>query len=98
MIPTLITSIGKKTAASGVPKIAEKAALIPHIIIIRLSSSLNFKNLSLPSPAASELPSCKAAPSLPTEPPKRWVVIVETKIRGAITGGISSFACMVFIT
>ena len=34
MMPTLTTSIEKTVAVSGVPNNAEKAALIPHIIII----------------------------------------------------------------
>ena len=92
MIPILATSIGKNTAAIGVPNIAEKAALIPHIIIMRFSSSLNFSHLILLSPAAAALPSCKAAPSLPTEPPKACVIRVDTKISGAITTGSSVFA------
>ena len=49
-MPTLITSIEKTAAATGVPKSAEKHALIPHIIIIRvsLSSKLNSFAKALP--------------------------------------------------
>ena len=98
IIPTLATSIGKKTAAIGVPKIAEKAALMPHMIIMRFSSSLSLSHFILFKPAAAALPSCKAAPSLPTEPPNTCVIRVDIKIRGAITTGSSALACMVLIT
>ena len=65
---------------------------------MRFSSSLNLSHFILFNPAAAALPSCKAAPSLPTEPPKAWVIRVDAKIRGAITTGNSVFACIVLIT
>ena len=58
-------------AAIGVPKRAEKQALIPHIIIIlvSLSSKCNILAIKLPK----EPPTCRAAPSRPAEPPQRCV-------------------------
>ena len=44
--PTLITSIEKTAAAIGVPNSAEKQALMPHIIIIRVSFSSNLNSFA----------------------------------------------------
>ena len=50
MIPTEITSIEKIAAAIGVPNKAEKAALMPHIIMVFLSvgESLNIRPKPFP--------------------------------------------------
>ncbi len=45
IVPTLTTSIENIAAAIGVPKSAEKAALIPDIINIFLSSVLSLNSL-----------------------------------------------------
>ena len=63
-------------------KSAENAALMPHIIMICLSFSS--KPNSLPRPFPMLPPSCSAAPSRPAEPPNRWGISVEIKMRGAI--------------
>ncbi len=88
MMPTLTTSMEKIAAAIGVPKSAENAALMPHIIMICLSFSS--KPNSLPRPFPMLPPSCSAAPSRPAEPPNRWVISVEIKMSGAIRNGILS--------
>ena len=90
MIPTLTTSMEKTAAAMGVPNRAEKAALIPHIIMTRLSFSSIRKTFPRKFPMLP--PSCRAAPSRPAEPPNRWVRIVAVKIRGAVLRGISRSA------
>ena len=48
---------------------AEKAALIPHIVMIFLSSASILISLDTPFPMLP--PSCIAAPSRPADPPKR---------------------------
>ena len=63
------TSKEKTAAATGVPKSAEKQALIPHIIAIFVSFSSYFATFARKLPR--EPPICKAAPSLPAEPPNR---------------------------
>ena len=66
----------KNTAAAmGVPNRAENPALMPHITRIRWLSSSSRRRL--PSFLPMEPPSCKAAPSLPAEPPQSWVKVVE---------------------
>ena len=69
MTPTLITSMENTAAASGVPKSAENAALIPVIISIFLSLSLSFR---MPAKVLPKLaPIWSAAPSLPTDAPNK---------------------------
>ena len=59
----------KTAAAAGVPKSAEKTALIPAITIMRISLFLNLNISPILCPKLP--PSCNAAPSLPAEPPTR---------------------------
>ena len=92
----LTTSIENIAAAMGVPNNAEKHALMLHIIIIRVSLSSNLRSFAKKLPI--EPPTCSAAPSLPAEPPKRWVIIVETIISGATLAGTSSFDWIAVIT
>ena len=82
MTPTEIISMGKTAAASGVPKMAEKQADIPHIIAIRLSFSSIRKSFDSASPRLP--PIMSAAPSLPTEAPTRCESTVEKKMSGAV--------------
>ena len=96
MIPTLTTSMEKIAAAMGVPNRAEKAALIPHMVMICLSFSSNLNSFPISFPILP--PSCRAAPSRPDEPPRRWVINVETKIKGAIRRGSLSPEWMEEIT
>lgn len=65
---------------------------MPDIIIMCWSLSSN-RN-SLPRELPMLPPNCKAAPSLPAEPPNRWVINVEVKISGAIRSGILSLEWM----
>lgn len=83
-------------AAIGVPKRAEKQALIPHIIIIlvSLSSKCNILAIKLPK----EPPTCRAAPSRPAEPPQRCVSSVDIIIRGATRTGTSALDWIAVIT
>ena len=74
--------MAKTTAAKGVPKRAENPALIPHMVIILWSFSSSF--ILLPRKEAMLPPICKAAPSRPDEPPKRWVINVLINISGAV--------------
>ena len=89
MTPMLTTSIAKTPAASGVPNTAAKQALIPHITAIFLSFSS--RRSTLPNRSPSAPPSCKAAPSLPTDALTQWLKIVEQKINGAVASVIFSF-------
>ena len=61
-------------AVSGVPKRAEKAADMPHMVMIRLSLSSR----------CFHRPIWRMAPSRPEEPPSRWVSTVAAKMRGAV--------------
>lgn len=88
IIPTLITSIENTAAAIGVPKSAEKQALIPHMIVIFVSLVSYFAIFAKKFP--NEPPICNAAPSLPAEPPVRWVRAVLTIMRGVIRNGTRS--------
>ena len=88
MIPTDTTSMEKKEAAMGVPKRAEKTALIPHMVMVFRSFSSNLK--SLPTFCPREPPICRAAPSRPTEAPERWEKIVERNISNERRRGITS--------
>ena len=72
-------------AAIGVPNSDEKAALIPHIIITCLSFSSKRKIFPRELPILP--PICKAAPSLPAEPPKKCVISVDINIKGAMRNG-----------
>ena len=88
IIPTVLISIGRTAAARGVPKSAENAALMPHMMTCLLSSSGKCSSLAM-----AELmlpPICRAAPSRPAEPPVRWVSDVAAKISGARAAGTSS--------
>ena len=75
-------------AVRGVPKRAEKAAAMPQTVSIRPSSG------STPSRWAilleMEAPNWRAAPSRPAEPPTRWVMTVERKMRGAVRSFMGS--------
>ena len=84
----LMTSMANTAAASGVPKIAENPALMPHIMAIFLSFSSSRKALPIRFPRLP--PSCSAAPSRPTEAVARWLSRVEIKISGAVAGVTSS--------
>ena len=68
--------MAKMPAARGVPNRPEKPAAMPHIVMVRRSRwlSLNCRPIKL----AMEPPICRAAPSLPEEPPVRWVSMEET--------------------
>ena len=83
-----MTSIAKIAAVSGVPNSAENRPLMPHITAI--GRSLSFSLISLPKKLPMQPPSCKAAPSRPAEPPKRWVITVDMKITGASSIGTLS--------
>ena len=72
-------------AAKGVPKSPEKAALIPHIMILLCSFLERCKILPILEPR--EPPTCRAAPSRPTEAPKKWETTVLNIIKGAISAG-----------
>ena len=74
MIPTETTSIGKIAAAIGVPNSEENTALMPTIIMVFLSDSLNRNSFPMLFPILP--PSCSAAPSRPTEAPTRCEKIV----------------------
>ena len=78
--------MAKKAAAIGVPKSAAKAAAMPLIKMIFLSFTLKWK--ISPSFLPMLPPICSAAPSRPTEPPHRIVIMVELKISSAIRNGI----------
>ena len=69
MLPAIATSRAKTAAARGVPKTAAKPALIPQVIIIRLSFLSSLK--MLPKRPATLPPNWSAAPSRPAEPPVR---------------------------
>ena len=88
MVPTEPTSSVNTTAASGVPKMAENTAAMPHMVIMR--QSVSSRRSSLPSCPASEPPSSSPAPSRPAEPPNRWVTMVAMKINGAVTSGMTT--------
>ena len=60
--------------------------------------SLSSKWSTLAKKLPIEPPTCNAAPSLPAEPPKRWVIIVEIIISGATRAGTSSLDCIADIT
>ena len=80
--PTSTTSSVKIVAASGVPKMAENAPAMPHIVIKRQS---RFSKCSaLPSCPDTLPPSSRAAPSRPLDPPNRCVATVEKKMSGAV--------------
>ncbi len=84
-----VTSMEKIAEVTGVPNRAEKAALMPHMVKMRASFSSRCK--ILPNFAARLPPSCNAAPSLPADPPKRWVKSVVAKISGAVLNESFSF-------
>ncbi len=84
-MPTLMTSMEKTVAVSGVPNNAEKPALMPHIIISLRSYSSSFS--TLPSVPPMLPPSCSAAPSRPAEPPQACVSTVAAVISGAMRSG-----------
>ena len=86
--PTLTISIGRMAAAIGVPKRAENAALMPHMIMTCLSLSSKRKNFPIAFPILP--PICRAAPSRPADPPKKQVRVSagpEIKIKGAMRRG-----------
>ena len=87
-----MTSIAKKQAVSGVPKSAEKSALMPHITASPMSCSLTPKSSPMRLPILP--PSCSAAPSRPAEPPNRCVIVVPTKMSGAVEPGMEVGAWM----
>ncbi len=91
-----MTSIENMAADIGVPNKAEKQALIPHIIIIRVSLSSKWNSFAKKLP--SEPPTCSAAPSRPAEPPHRCVSSVEIIISGATFTGTSASDCMAVMT
>ncbi len=87
-MPTLTTSIEKTAAAIGVPNRAVKAATSAHdhnVFIFFIKTEKPAKC------TADTAPNRKAAPSRPAEPPNKWVITVEIKIKGAMRSGISSF-------
>ena len=75
---------------------AEKHAAIPHMDITRTSSSS--KRRSSPMLCPREPPSCNAAPSRPTDAPKRWDSSVPAVISGASIMGICSLVVTDVIT
>ena len=88
MTPTEMTSIEKTAAVRGEPKMAAKAALMPVMMRTLWSFSLNLRSRETVEPRLA--PICRAAPSRPTEAPKRCEMALETKMRGIIRKGISS--------
>ena len=88
MMPMLMTSSEKIPAARGVPNRAAKQALMPHITAIFLSFSSS--RIIFPMIFPRLPPSCRAAPSRPTEALTRWLKIVDAKISGAVATVISS--------
>ena len=76
--PTRHISAENTVAVTGVPNIAEKQALIPHMVIIFLSSSSNFRICPNCEPILP--PIWSAAPSRPLEPPRRCVITDEIKM------------------
>ena len=79
-------------AAIGVPNSAAKAALMPHIIITLLSFSSSLT--IFPSRFPRLPPSCSAAPSRPTDAPKKWLTTVEKIMSGATLDGTSPPECI----
>ena len=77
-------------AVSGVPKRAEKAADMPHMVMIRLS--LSSRCIHRPILEEMEPPIWRMAPSRPEEPPTRWVITAEIKTRGAVRRGRAAFS------
>ena len=71
--------------ASGVPNTEAKPPATPQIKSIRTVAAS--KDQRLPSWAANAAPICRAVPSRPAEPPKRWVIKVPNKTKGAIRKG-----------
>ena len=69
-------------AVRGVPKRAEKAAAMPHMVMIRLS--LSSRRIPRPSLEERDPPIWRMAPSRPEEPPSRWVRMVAANTRGAV--------------
>ena len=63
----LITSMENNVAVIGVPNNAANTALMPHRVIMCLSSSESLNNLPMVDPILP--PNCRAAPSRPAEPP-----------------------------
>ena len=89
--PTVITSSTKTKAVIGVPNKAENTAAIPAKIMPFTIDLGSFKRYAIL--LAILPPSCKAAPSLPEEPPPRWVRTVPIKIVGAMAmGNLSPFS------
>ena len=88
--------MAKQQAVTGVPNKAENNPLIPHIT----ARCISFSSRRITEPTAEPRlpPSCKAAPSLPAEPPKRWVTAVLKNISGAIIHGTFSFVLTDCIT
>ena len=78
----------KTAAVTGVPKTALKRADMPHMVISFPDSSFRcsarLKLEAMPAPMIS------AAPSLPAEPPQRWVRTVPAKMRGMMPRGMES--------
>ena len=75
----LMTSMAKKAADTGVPNRAAKQALMPDITRIRLSASSSFSTLEKVAPMLP--PIWRAAPSLPLEPPHKWVSTEAVKMQ-----------------
>ena len=80
--------MAKMAAVMGVPNSPEKAADMPHMTMILRSFSSRW--IFLPTQAPMEPPSWRAAPSRPAEPPTRWVMTVERKMRGAVRSFMGS--------
>ena len=69
-------------AVNGVPNRAEKAADIPHMVMMRLS--LSSRRIHRPTLEEMDPPIWRMAPSRPEEPPTRWVIMVDTNTNGAV--------------
>ena len=69
-------------AVRGVPNRAEKAADMPHMVMMR--RSLSSRRIHRPTLEEMEPPIWRMAPSRPEEPPHRWVSMVAAKTRGAV--------------
>ena len=83
-----MTSSAKIVAVSGVPKRAEKTALMPQSVARRMSLSSRRKIRPMLQPMPP--PICSAAPSRPAEPPHRCVSTVEAKMTGTSDSGMRS--------
>ena len=96
-----MTSSAKTVAVRGVPKSAAKTALMPESVAMRMS--LSSRRQSRPTALPRLPPICRAAPSRPALPPKRWVMTVARKIVGTSASGtlspcwIESMTVLVFL-